>query len=61
MPWALKNDFVIEGSSLEAEVVSSWKIRKLPFGVFAEFEDDLSFAKHLDALYQKDTKYTLKK
>ncbi len=54
--WALKNDFVIEGGKISRGVVSSWKIRKLPFGGFDEFDDDLSFVKHLITLYQKDNK-----
>ena len=54
--WAIKNDFVIEEGNLVTGLPSSWKIRKLPFGHFKEFKDDLSFVKHLDGLYKKNTK-----
>jgi uncharacterized membrane protein YhaH (DUF805 family) len=51
--WAYQNNFVIQGGSFE-EGFSPWKIRKLPFGDFEEFEDDLSFAQHLTLLRQLD-------
>jgi protease PrsW len=54
--WALKNDFVIEEGKILRGVSGSWKIRKLPFGGFDEFDDDLSFAKHLITLYEKNNK-----
>jgi len=58
--WAYQNDFVIQGGKHD-DGFSPWKIRKLPFGIFEEFEDDLSFVRHLDDLRKNNTKYNPKK
>ena len=58
--WAYQNNFVIQRGKHE-DGFSPWKIRKLPFGIFEEFEDDLSFVRHLDDLRKNNTKYNSKK